>query len=82
MPSRRKERVIPDLEEAIEAGFEDDVQFVCDFEEGDNVAYKEIYIEGEGRPDFLYGTAVILMFILIVMLILIAFTTKTRRYKR
>jgi CarD family transcriptional regulator len=30
---------IPDLEEAIEAGFEDEVQLVCDFEEGDNVVY-------------------------------------------
>jgi CarD family transcriptional regulator len=34
-----KGETIPELEEAMEAGFEEDVQLVCDFEEGDNVVY-------------------------------------------
>jgi CarD family transcriptional regulator len=36
----RKEAAIPELdEEGIEAGLEDDIEFVCDFEEGDKVVY-------------------------------------------
>ena len=35
----RKEPPIPELEEAIEAVFEEDVEYVCDFEEGDKVVY-------------------------------------------
>ena len=35
----RKEEAIPELEEAIEAGLEEDVEFVCDFDEGDKVVY-------------------------------------------
>ena len=36
---RRKEPPIPELDEAIEAVFEEDVEYVCDFEEGDKVVY-------------------------------------------
>ena len=35
----RKEPPIPELDEAIEAVFEEDVEYVCDFEEGDKVVY-------------------------------------------
>ena len=34
-----KEQPISELEEAMEAGFEEDVEYVCDFEEGDKVVY-------------------------------------------
>jgi len=34
-----KEEAITELAEATEAGLEEDVEFVCDFEEGDNVVY-------------------------------------------
>ena len=34
-----KEQAIPELEEAMEADFEEDVVYVCDFEEGDKVVY-------------------------------------------
>jgi len=34
-----EEEAIPELEEAMEAGLEEDVPLVCDFEEGDNVVY-------------------------------------------
>ena len=37
--ANRKEQAISELEEAIEAGFEEDVVYVCDFEEGDKVVY-------------------------------------------
>ena len=37
--ARRKEPPIPELDEAIEAVFEEDVEYVCDFEEGDKVVY-------------------------------------------
>ena len=37
--ANRKEQAIPELEEAMEAGFEEDVEYVCDFEEGDKVVY-------------------------------------------
>ena len=36
---RRKEPPIPELDEAIEAVFEEDIEYVCDFEEGDKVVY-------------------------------------------
>ena len=35
----RKEPPIPELDEAIEAVFEEDIEYVCDFEEGDKVVY-------------------------------------------
>src|SRR5690348_6785631 len=34
-----KEQPIPELEEAMEASLEEDVEYVCDFEEGDKVVY-------------------------------------------
>jgi CarD family transcriptional regulator len=37
--SNQEEEVIPELEEAIEAGFEDEVQLGCDFDVGDKVVY-------------------------------------------
>ena len=37
--ANRKEQAISELEEAMEAGFEEDVPYVCDFEEGDKVVY-------------------------------------------
>jgi CarD family transcriptional regulator len=37
--TRKEEEAIPQLEEAIEADLEDDVPFVCEFEEGDKVVY-------------------------------------------
>jgi CarD family transcriptional regulator len=39
VPSDEKEEAISELEEAIEAGLEEDVMLVCDFEEGDKVVY-------------------------------------------
>ena len=39
MPSLKEEEEITELAEATEAGLEEDVEFVCDFEEGDNVVY-------------------------------------------
>src|SRR5258707_5393858 len=36
---RRKEPPISELDEAMEAVFEEDVVYVCDFEEGDKVVY-------------------------------------------
>ena len=35
----RKEQAISELEEAMEAGFEEEIPYVCDFEEGDKVVY-------------------------------------------
>ena len=37
--ANREEEAIPELEEVMEAGFEEDVVYVCDFEEGDKVVY-------------------------------------------
>ena len=37
--TNRKEQEIPELEEAMEAVPEQDVEYVCDFEEGDKVVY-------------------------------------------
>ena len=37
--ANREEEAIPELEEAMEASFEEDVVYVCDFEEGDKVVY-------------------------------------------
>src|SRR3954462_7951878 len=49
----RKEQAISELEEAMEAGFEEDVPYVCDFEEGDKVVYPHhgagIVLKKEGR---------------------------------
>jgi CarD family transcriptional regulator len=39
VPSNEKEEAISELEEAMEAGLEEDVMLVCDFEEGDKVVY-------------------------------------------
>jgi CarD family transcriptional regulator len=39
VPSEEKEEAISELEEAMEAGLEEDVILVCDFEEGDKVVY-------------------------------------------
>ena len=37
--AKRKEQPISELDEAMEAVFEEDVEYVCDFEEGDKVVY-------------------------------------------
>jgi CarD family transcriptional regulator len=36
---RQEEEPIPELEEAIDAGLEDEIPYVCDFEQGDKVVY-------------------------------------------